>query len=95
MAGGRVIQDLAFKRILAGAFLALAIADVVTTNRALAHTGVIEANPLVAWLQSSFGAVWFLPKLAVSIAFAMVASAKWFAPAIAIYMLAVVDNLFN
>jgi hypothetical protein len=46
-------------------FAALQIADVVTTNCALAVPGVWEANPLVALLQDRLGAVWWLPKAAV------------------------------
>src|ERR1700757_4206775 len=47
-------------------FLALQIADVITTNRALTVPGVWEANPLMAWAQAELGAAWWLPKLAVA-----------------------------
>jgi hypothetical protein len=46
-------------------FAALQIADVVTTNYALAMPGVWEANPLMALLQTRLGAAWWLPKVAV------------------------------
>jgi Domain of unknown function (DUF5658) len=45
--------------------VAFQIADVVTTNRALAASGVWEANPLIAFMQSQLGAAWWLPKVAV------------------------------
>lgn len=47
-------------------FLALQIADVVTTNHALTIPGVWEANPLMAFSQAQLGAAWWLPKLAVA-----------------------------
>ena len=46
-------------------FLALQIADIVTTNYALAVPGIWEANPLMAFLQAKLGAAWWLPKLVV------------------------------
>ena len=45
-------------------FALLQVADVVTTNYALAVPGVWEANPLMALMQSRFGAAWWLPKVA-------------------------------
>ena len=47
-------------------FVGLQIADIVTTNHALALPGVWEANPLMAWSQAQLGAFWWLPKLAVA-----------------------------
>ena len=47
-------------------FLALQIADIVTTNHVLRIPGIWEANPLTAWAQSKLGAAWWLPKLAVA-----------------------------
>lgn len=47
-------------------FLALQIADIVTTNHALTIPGIWEANPLMAWAQAKLGAAWWLPKLAVA-----------------------------
>jgi hypothetical protein len=46
-------------------FLALQIADIVTTNYALAVPGIWEANPLMAFSQAKLGAAWWLPKLVV------------------------------
>ena len=46
-------------------FVELQIADVLTTNQALAIPGVWELNPLMAMSQAKFGAVWWVPKLAV------------------------------
>jgi hypothetical protein len=49
-----------------GLFIALQIADIVTTNRALTIPGIWEANPLMAWAQAELGTAWWLPKLAVA-----------------------------
>ena len=46
-------------------FVELQIADILTTNRALAIPGVWELNPLMAMSQAKFGAAWWVPKLAV------------------------------
>lgn len=46
-------------------FVGLQIADIVSTNHALAIPGVWEANPLMALSQAKLGAAWWLPKLAV------------------------------
>lgn len=46
-------------------FAALQVADVITTNFALAVPGVWEANPLMALMQARLGSAWWLPKLAV------------------------------
>ena len=43
----------------------LQIADILTTNRALAIPGVWELNPLMAMSQAKFGAAWWVPKLTV------------------------------
>ena len=51
-------------RLLLLLFALLQVADVVTTNYALAVPGVWEANPLMALMQSRFGAAWWLPKVA-------------------------------
>ena len=52
-------------RLLLILFVELQLADIVSTNYALAVPGVWEANPLMAWAQANLGAVWWLPKLAV------------------------------
>ncbi len=46
-------------------FVALQIADILTTNHALTVPGVWELNPLMALSQAKLGAAWWLPKLAV------------------------------
>ncbi len=45
-------------------FVDLQLADVVSTNYALALPGVWEANPLMAISQAKLGSAWWLPKLA-------------------------------
>lgn len=45
-------------------FVELQLADVVSTNYALALPGVWEANPLMALSQAKLGAAWWLPKAA-------------------------------
>jgi hypothetical protein len=46
-------------------FLAPQIADIVTTNYALAVPGIGEADPLMAFSQAKLGAAWWLPRLVV------------------------------
>ena len=46
-------------------FVELQIADILTTNHALALPGVWELNPLMAISQAKFGAAWWVPKLTV------------------------------
>jgi len=43
-------------------FIALEVADVVTTNHRLSLAGTWEANPIMAALQSELGSAWWLPK---------------------------------
>jgi Domain of unknown function (DUF5658) len=45
-------------------FVELQLADILSTNQALARPGVWEANPLMAFSQARLGAAWWLPKLA-------------------------------
>jgi Domain of unknown function (DUF5658) len=52
-------------RLLLMLFVGLQIADIVSTNYALALPGVWEANPLMAWSQAELGVLWWVPKLAV------------------------------
>lgn len=51
--------------ILLVLFVGLQVADIVTTNYALAIPGIWEANPLMALSQARLGDLWWLPKLAV------------------------------
>jgi hypothetical protein len=57
-------------------FLALQLADIVTTNYALAVPGIWEANPLMAFFQAKLGAAWWLPKLVV-VGFICLATPLW------------------
>jgi Domain of unknown function (DUF5658) len=43
-------------------FVALQVADVITTNYALAVSGNLEANPIMALYQAQLGSAWWLPK---------------------------------
>ena len=45
-------------------FASLQIADVVTTNYALATPGNWEANPIMQLSQAQFGVAWWTPKVA-------------------------------
>ena len=49
--------------LLLALFCGLQLADIVTTNMALGVPGNWEANPLMAWSQAHFGALWWLPKI--------------------------------
>ena len=51
--------------ILLVLFVELQIADILTTNHALALPGVWELNPLMALSQAKLGAAWWVPKLTV------------------------------
>ena len=51
--------------ILLVLFVELQIADILTTNHALALPGVWELNPLMAMSQAKLGDAWWVPKLAV------------------------------
>ena len=51
-------------RLLLLLFVELQLADIVSTNAALAVPGVWEANPLMALSQAELGTVWWLPKAA-------------------------------
>ncbi len=46
-------------------FVSLQVADVVTTNYALAVPGNWEVNPLMKFFQTYLGPAWWLPKTAV------------------------------
>jgi len=62
--------------LLLSLFVGLQIADIITTNRALAIPGIWEANPLMALSQAKLGAAWWLPKLAVA-GYLCVAASFW------------------
>ena len=63
------------RSILWTLFIALQIADVVTTNYALAVQGNWEANPIMHLAQTHLGSAWWLPKVA-AIGFAAIAVRK-------------------
>ena len=64
-AGGRRRAMPRPRWLLLALFVGLQIADIVTTNYALAVPRISEANPLVAAWQTDLGAAWWLPKAAV------------------------------
>ena len=68
------IKPLRAHWLMLALFVALQIADIITTNRALTIPGIWEANPLMAWSQAKLGTAWWLPKLAV-VAYLCVAAA--------------------
>jgi hypothetical protein len=78
-------------------FIELQIADVVTTNCALAVPGNWEANPIMQLSQMHLGAAWWLPKIVV-VGFAAVAAPQTLRPwplilAVWYYVLVVSGNL--
>jgi len=80
-------------------FVTLQIADIASTNYALAVPGVWEANPLMAFAQAELGVVWWLPKLAaagVVSAAAFALKRRWpMVFAVSVSGLAVVANLIQ
>lgn len=52
--------------LIALSVLAVGLLDVISTNAGLLAGGV-EANPLMAWAQSSFGTWWAAPKLGLQL----------------------------
>jgi hypothetical protein len=52
------------KAILLAVFAALQVADVISTNRVLAHGGW-EANPITIASQVHLGSLWWTPKVAL------------------------------
>jgi Domain of unknown function (DUF5658) len=59
------LPALKLKSALLCAFVALQVADVLTTNSFLAHASAVEGNPLMADAQASLGSWWWLAKLAL------------------------------
>ena len=85
------------RSILWTLFIALQIADVVTTNYALAVPGNWEANPIMQLSQTHLGAAWWLPKVA-AVGFAAVAVPDALRPwpilfAVSYYVIIVSGNL--
>jgi hypothetical protein len=78
-------------------FIALQVADVVTTNYALAVPGNWEVNPLMEFAQAHLGPSWWIPKIAAAgLAAAVVLRTRrpWpIACAVSYYVLIVSGNL--
>jgi hypothetical protein len=53
------------KRMMLMLFVAVELADVVTTDHALA-IGALEVNPFMAWAQASLGQWWWFPKMMIA-----------------------------
>lgn len=60
------------KFALLAIFTVLQIADVVTTNHALAMSGLTERNPVMMASMDHLGALWWLPKLALVLYIAVI-----------------------
>jgi hypothetical protein len=78
-------------------FIGLQIADVVTTNYALAVPGNWEANPIMQFSQTHLGAAWWLPKVA-AVGFAAAVAPRTLRPwpilfALSYYVIIVSGNL--
>src|SRR5947207_6827812 len=78
-------------------FIALQVADVVTTNHALAVPGNWEVNPLMEFAQAQLGPSWWIPKIvAAGLAAIVVLHIRrpWpIAFAVSYYILIVTGNL--
>src|SRR5262245_53481123 len=78
-------------------FIALQVADVVTTNHALAVPGNWEVNPLMEFVQAQLGSSWWVPKIAAAGLAAIVVShlrRPWpIAGVVSYYILIVSGNL--
>jgi len=78
-------------------FAGLQVADIVTTNYALAVPGVWEANPIIAFHQVQLGELWWLPKIAAAgwICVAAPLTRRWWPMvfAVAYYGVIVAGNL--
>jgi hypothetical protein len=55
-------------RLFAVLAFALAIGDVMTTLRALAQPGIVEANPVMKFLMDKLGSLWILARLLMTLA---------------------------
>lgn len=78
-------------------FIALQVADVVTTNYALSDLANREANPIMEFSQAHLGAAWWLPKI-VAVGFGALAVRQTLRPwpivlAVSYYIIVVSGNL--
>jgi Domain of unknown function (DUF5658) len=83
-----------YKTTLLAAFGALQIADVVTTERVLAHGGW-EGNPIGIFAMALLGTYWPIPKLvlmAVCVACMIRWKPRYVAPLVALMGLVVTNN---
>ena len=69
----RPLRETRAYRLLLLLFVALQVADIVSTNAALAVPGVREANPLMALSQAELGAAWWWPKAGAALLCVIVA----------------------
>jgi len=78
-------------------FISLQVADIITTNYALAVPGNWEVNPLMKFFQTYLGPAWWLPKtVAIALATTVVLRIRraWpIACAVSYYVLIVSGNL--
>jgi hypothetical protein len=82
--------------LMALLFVELQLADILSTNHALARPGVWEANPLMAFSQAKLGAAWWLPKLAVVGLVAVAAPlSRWRWPIVAMVSVSCTAVLIN
>jgi hypothetical protein len=88
------MHSMSAKVALISAFIALQVADVLTTQHVLAFGG-FEANPLGAWAMDHCGAWWPLAKLA-PMALVAVVMTRWppryIVPAVALMAAVVASN---
>jgi hypothetical protein len=73
------------------------LADVVSTNLALATNRTVEANPLMAWFMQELGPIWWLPKVIGLAAILWIfltkpVNAHWAWPILALYLVVVLRN---
>jgi Domain of unknown function (DUF5658) len=82
------------KPMLLAIFSALQVADVLTTNVALAMPGTAEVNPVMALSMAELGAAWWLPKavLVVYVAWILRRIPAWPLGALTAINIAVVVN---
>ena len=89
------MQALKLKSALLCAFVALQVADVLTTNSFLAHASAVEGNPLMADAQASLGSWWWLSKLALVAGVTPILArgrTRYAAAMVVFYAFAVVNN---
>ena len=85
------------RALLLAILAAFVIGDVLSTNMGLARGAAYELNPVMAWSQTEFGDLWWVPKLLlVPLWFwgLVRVRQKWLLPAmVALYVAVVVNNV--